>query len=107
MTTLFKQIFGKDLFFMPYDVEFNLISTDTMDVSFEGLTAQINVYDGNVYKMNGEYICTVEELEEFDQFKKLNECWRCGGRGEYFVTIYDNDAPLDKELISCDCEKAF
>jgi hypothetical protein len=107
MKTLFKKIFGKELFFMPSDVEFTKIDSDSVWATFEDLTERLYINDGLVYSEEGDRICTTMELEQFDEFAEINKCITCGGSGEYMVTDYDQDAPFQTILINCYCEKPF
>ena len=92
---------------MPSDVEFMKIDSDSVWATFEDLTERLYINDGLVYNEEGDRICTTIELEQFDEFAELNKCITCGGSGEYMVTDYDQDAPFQKILINCYCEKPF
>ena len=107
MKKIITKIFNVDTLIMPSDVEFMKIDRDSVWATFEELRERLYINDGIVYNEEGDRICTTMELEQFDNFKEINQCTTCGGSGEYYVTDYDQDAPFQNILINCYCEKPF
>ena len=107
MKKLIRNIFKVDTLIMPSDVEFTKIDSDSVWASFEDLRERLYIQEGLVYDEIGDRICTTMELEQFDNFKEINQCTTCGGSGEYMVTDYDQYAPFQNILINCYCEKPF
>jgi hypothetical protein len=111
---VYKMIFGSDTSeIMDFDLKFEIIDTEQMDVHYQGQTVTLYYdYENNtLFNDEGEIIGSLKDLLVFNNFEVLCECQDCYGEGYYEDDISGQCSKYIGDCcggctatVKCDCE---